>query len=54
MSSLEGPMTRLEAIINFSTGVLLPTIDVSSDLTFAIRFLAKKTGLAGEEETFLI
>ena len=43
MSSLEGPMTRLEAIINFSTGVLLPTIDVSSDLIFAIRLLAQKS-----------
>ena len=36
------PMTRLEAVIAISTGVVLPTLDIFSDLAFAVRLLTKK------------
>ena len=36
------PMTRMEAVIAISTGVVLPTLDIFSDLVFAVRLLTKE------------
>ena len=50
-ATLSEAMSRFEAAINFVFGVVLPTVDVGSDLWLAIQFLA---GLAcTREKSFL-
>ena len=36
------PMTRMEAVVAIFTGVVLPTVDVYSDLAFATQLLTEK------------